>query len=35
MQNFLSGTYNKIPDSIRDKLVELIVVENLTIKQAA
>jgi transposase len=35
MQSYLEGAYNKIPDQVRDKLVELVVVENLTIKDAA
>jgi hypothetical protein len=35
MQSYLEGSYNKIPDSIRDRLVELIVVEHMTIKEAA
>lgn len=35
MTSYLKGTYNKIPDCVRDKLVELVVVEKLKIKEAA
>ena len=35
MQTYLEGSYNKIPDEVRDRLVELIVVENSSIKEAA
>jgi len=30
MQSFLVGVYNKIPDSVRDKLVEMVVVDGCT-----
>ena len=35
MTNFMEGTYNKIPDEIREKLVELIVTKHYPIKEAA
>ncbi len=35
MQSYLRGTYNKIPDDIRDRLVELVVINKLTIKESA
>ena len=35
MTSYLSGTYNKIPDQIRDRLVEMVVVEKYSIKEAA
>lgn len=35
MQTYLEGSYNKIPNSIRDKLVELVIIEHITIKEAA
>ena len=35
MASYLEGTYNKIPDSIRDKLVEMVVVDRNSIKEAA
>ena len=35
MASYLEGTYNKIPDHIRDKLVEMVVVDRHSIKEAA
>ena len=35
MQSFLEGSYNKIPNQIRDRLVEMVVVEQSSIKDAA
>ena len=35
MTTFLEGTYNKIPDEVRDRLVEMVVVEKFSIKEAA
>jgi hypothetical protein len=35
MTSYLEGTYNKIPDSIRDRLVEMVVVDRRSIKEAA
>ena len=35
MSSYLEGTYNKIPDPIRDRLVEMVIVEKSTIKEAA
>jgi transposase len=35
MTSYLDGTYNKIPDTVRDKLVELVVIDHMTIKEAA
>ena len=35
MQSYLAGAYNRIPDSVRERLVELIVVEKNSIKQAS
>lgn len=35
MQSFLEGTYNKIPNEVRDRLVEMVVVERSSIKDAA
>ena len=35
MTSYLKGTYNKIPDEVRDRLVELVVVEKISIKEAA
>jgi hypothetical protein len=35
METYLEGTHNKIPDSIRGALVQLVIFDNITIKQAA
>jgi transposase len=35
MESYLQGTYNKIPDTIRDRLAEMVVVERISIKDAA
>lgn len=35
MQTYLVGAYNKIPDSVREKLVEMVVVDKHTIKEAS
>jgi transposase len=35
MQTFLVGAYNKIPNSVRDRLVEMVVVEGHSIKEAS
>jgi hypothetical protein len=35
MASYLEGTYNKIPDCIRDKLVEMVVADRHSIKEAA
>ncbi len=35
MTSYLAGTYNKIPDSVRDRLVESVVVDKYSIKEAA
>jgi len=35
MTSYLEGTYNKIPDNIRDRLVEMVVVDRNSIKEAA
>ena len=34
-QDFKNGRYNKIPDEIRDRLVEMVVVYGLTIKEGS
>ena len=34
-KTYLTGSYNKIPDDVRDRLVELVVAEKLSIKQAS
>ncbi len=34
-QDFTNGRYNKIPDEIRDRLVEMVVVYGLTIKEGS
>ncbi len=33
--SYLEGSYNKIPNAVRDRLVEMVVVEHSTIKEAA
>ena len=35
MQSYLEGSYNKIPNSVRDRLVEMVVIEQSSIKVAA
>ena len=35
MESYLEGQYNKIPNSIRDRLVEMVVVDKTSIKEAA
>ena len=35
MASYLEGSYNKIPNFIRDRLVEMVVVEKNSIKEAA
>lgn len=35
MESYLEGSYNKIPNSVRDRLVEMVVVEKSSIKEAA
>ena len=32
---YLEGSYNKIPNEVRDRLVEMVVVEKLSIKKAS
>ena len=34
-KNYLLASYNKIPDEVRDRLVEMIVTENISIKEAS
>ena len=34
-KTYLEGAYNKIPNTVRDRLVEMVVVDDMTIKQAA
>lgn len=34
-KTYLIGSYNKIPDEVRDRLVEMVVAEKLSIKQAS
>jgi hypothetical protein len=31
-KTYLTGSYNKIPDDVRDRLVELVVAEKFSIK---
>ena len=35
MESYLEGSYNKIPNSIRDRLVEMVVIDKTSIKEAA
>ena len=35
MASYLEGSYNKIPNQIRDRLVEMVVEEKTSIKEAA
>lgn len=35
MQTFLEGKYNKIPNEVRDRLVEMVVVNRMSIKDSA
>lgn len=35
METYLEGSYNKIPNTIRDRLVEMVVVDKTSIKEAA
>ena len=35
MSSYLQGSYNKIPDQVRDRLVEMVVIEKSSIKEAA
>jgi transposase len=35
MESYLEGSYNKIPNMVRDRLVEMVVVEKYSIKEAA
>ena len=35
MQTFLEGSYNKIPNEVRDRLVEMVILEHRTIKEAS
>lgn len=35
MESYLEGSYNKIPNQVRDRLVEMVVMEKSSIKEAA
>ena len=35
MESYLEGSYNKIPNTVRDRLVEMVVLEKSSIKDAA
>jgi transposase len=34
-KTYLTGSYNRIPDDVRDRLVEMVVAEKFSIKQAS